>query len=119
MRVTLLRSLFWVGVVAVSVVSVTPRDYLPSGFDVWDKLQHVFIYAMLSGLGGQAYLARKNLVHLFLGLVALGGVLEVIQLFVPNREAEFGDAIANAVGAGIGLLAVGLAGKAFLRVRRD
>ena len=120
MRITLLRWLFWAGVVAVSLVSVTPRDQLPPiGIDLWDKLQHVLAYAVLSGLAGQAYAARKYLAHLFLGLVALGGVLEVIQSFIPNREAEIGDAIANAVGAGIGLLAVILAGKAFARVRRD
>ncbi len=120
MRVTLLRSLFWAGVVAVSVVSVTPRDHLPPiGLDVWDKLQHVLAYAVLSGLGGHVYPARKSLVALFLGLVALGGVLEVIQFFLPNREAEIGDAVANAVGAGIGLLAVGMSCKAFAWVRRD
>jgi VanZ family protein len=120
MRVTLIRSLFWAGVVAVSVVSVTSRDDLPPvDFDVWDKLQHGLVYAVLSGLGGLAYPARKHLAVLFLSLVAWGGVLEVIQLSAPNREAEFGDAVANAVGVGMGLLAVGLAGNAFLRARRD
>ena len=120
MRVTLIRLLFSAGVVAVSVVSVTARDHLPPiGFDVSVKLWHGITYAVLSGLGGLAYPARKHLAALFLGLVAWGGVLEVIQLSVPNREAEFGDAVANAVGAGMGLLAVGLAGKAFLRARRD
>lgn len=121
MRVTLIRLLFWAGVVAVSVVSVTAKDHLPPiGFDVSDKLQHVLTYAVLSGLGGLAYPARKHLAALFLGLVAWGGALEVIQLSVPNREAEFGDAVANAMGVGMGLLALGLAGKAFFkRARRD
>ena len=120
MWVTVLRWSFWAGVVALSIVSVTPREHLPTiSLDVWDKLQHVIAYGMLSGLGAQAYTAKKNLVHLFLGLVALGGVLEVIQQFVPNREAEFGDAIANAVGVGIGLVAIDLVGRAVLMVRRN
>jgi VanZ family protein len=46
-------------------------------------------------------------------LLAYGGLIEVLQLFVPNRDGEWGDWLADAVGIGIGaLLAV-----AWLRVR--
>ena len=104
MRAFFVRSLFWAGVVGLSALSVTPRDYLPPvGVEVWDKLQHVLAYAVLSALGGRAYPAKKHVAALFFGLVALGGALEAIQTFVPGREAGVADAIANAVGTGIGL----------------
>ncbi len=105
MRAFFVRSLFWAGVVGLSALSVTPRDYLPPvvGVEVWDKLQHVLAYAVLSALGGRAYPAKKHVAALFFGLVALGGALEAIQTIVPGREAGVADAIANAVGIGIGL----------------
>ena len=104
MKTSILRLLFWAGVIGLSVVSVTPGEFLPHlGFNIWDKLQHVLAYAGVSVLGGLAYPAKKNIAAIFLGLVALGAALEVIQSFVPNRVPGFGDAIANAVGTGIGL----------------
>lgn len=97
--------MFWVGIVTLIIVSVTPRDLLtPLGINIWDKLQHVLAYTILSGLGVMAYSGKKYLAVIFIGLVILGGVLEIIQSVIPGREASFEDAIANAVGAGIGLL---------------
>ena len=49
------------------------------------------------------YPAKKHVAALFFGLVALGGALEAIQTIVPGREAGVADAVANAVGTGIGL----------------
>jgi len=112
MREKFLRPAFWAGVIGVSIVSVLPRDVLePITFDIWDKLQHVIAYGVLSVLGGMAYPARKNLVAIFFGLVTLGGALELIQTHVPNRQASVGDAVANALGAGLGLILERLAGR--------
>lgn len=102
MRACFVRSLFWAGVAGLSALSVTPQEYLPP-LGVWDKLQHVLAYAVLSALGGRAYPAMKHVAALFCGLVALGGALEAIQTIVPGREAGIADAVANAVGTGIGL----------------
>jgi VanZ family protein len=103
----ILQSLFWSGILVLIVVSVIPRDYLPPpGFDMWDKLQHVLAYTILSVLGGQAYPGKKYLASIFFGLIILGGSLEVIQSIVPNREASFGDEVANTIGVGIGLVIV-------------
>ncbi len=107
MRDTILRSLFWAGVVGVSVASLLPRDALPPiAFVIWDKLEHVVAYAALAALGWLAYPARRNLAAIFLGLVMLGGGLELLQTHVPNREATIGDAIANTLGVGLGLALV-------------
>ncbi len=111
MRAFFVRSLFWAGVVGLSALSVTLQDYLPPVGGVWNKLQHVLAYAVLSALGGRAYPAKKQVAALFFGLVVLGGALEAIQTIVPGREAGVADAIANAVGTGIGLFAERVARK--------
>lgn len=103
-RVIILRSLFWAGIIVLAVVSVVPRDVLPPlGFNMWDKFQHILAYAILSFFGGMAYPGKKCFIVIFLGLVVLGGVLEVIQSFVPNREARIADTVANTIGAVTGL----------------
>jgi VanZ family protein len=38
-----------------------------------------------------------------LSLIALGGMIEVAQSFVPGRFASMGDFVANAVGVALGL----------------
>ena len=102
------RLLFWPGVAGIILVSVTPQVYLPPTFDIWDKLQHFLAYAGLSGVGRPAYAAKKYTWALFLGLIALGGALEIAQAFIPGRLPSFGDAVANALGVGGGLLIIGL-----------
>ncbi len=101
------RLLFWSGVAGIIVLSVTPQVYLPPTVVFWDKLQHFLAYAVLSGVGRQAYAAKKYASALFLGLIALGGALEITQAFIPGRLPSFGDAVANALGVGAGLLTVG------------
>ena len=42
-------------------------------------------------------------------LLGYGGLIEILQMFIPSRSAEWGDVVADAVGIGIGcLLAVAL-----------
>jgi len=39
-----------------------------------------------------------------LALLAYGGAIEVIQLFVPGRSCEWGDLLADAIGISLGVL---------------
>ncbi len=106
MRTMIPKLLLWAGVIGLSVISVTPREFLPPiGIHMWDKLQHVLAYAVLAAMGGLAYPAKKYLAVLFVGLIVLGGALEIAQAYVPNRDPGLGDAVANALGAAIGLFA--------------
>ena len=61
----------------------------------------------LAGSGWFAYPAwRQRCMALLLGY---GGLIEILQMFIPNRSAQWGDMVADAVGIGIGcLLAVAL-----------
>jgi VanZ family protein len=97
------------GVVAVSILSLAPSDALPA-IDVWDKLQHVLAYFALAVTGAVAFPARRALPWLAIGLLILGSVLEAMQAVVPGRVAAVDDAVANAIGVGLGLAIARIAG---------
>ena len=54
-------------------------------------------------LASLAWGLRRSLVLVFAAMVALGGALEIIQSFV-GRDAEWGDFLANDLGALTGLV---------------
>lgn len=72
----------------------------------WDKLQHVAAYALLTvfaglalSLGGTVH-PRRRWVLAALAALAYGALLELLQGWcTQNRSAEFGDLLADAVGA--------------------
>jgi VanZ family protein len=73
-----------------------------------DKLQHLTAFAGLSlllcGLGTAWGGAMPRLAFIVLGLIALYGVVdELTQAFVPHRQPDVRDWLANMVGAGLGI----------------
>jgi VanZ family protein len=103
---------FAAGIVVVSVLSLTPGDALPA-INVWDKLQHVLAYLTLAVTGGVAFPGRRRLPRLAIGLLILGCALEALQGFVPGRDVSFDDAVANAIGVGLGLAIAHLVGRRY------
>lgn len=70
-----------------------------------DKVGHFLAYACLGVLWSFAF--RQNAwrggLRLWLGLFALGALLEVLQWqFYPERYFEFADMLANGIGAAAG-----------------
>ena len=104
---------FAAGVAAVSVLSLTPGEALPA-IQVWDKLQHVLTYLILAVIGAVAFPGRRSLPWLAIGLLILGCVLEAVQALVPGRVAGVDDAVANAIGVGLGLVIARVAGSRYL-----
>jgi VanZ family protein len=92
----------------VSYLALTPVP--PPSIDFgWDKLNHVLAF---SALGFSASLScpvsrRVRLLLLFM-LFGYGGLIEVLQQFVPGRACEWADLFADSVGIVLGaLLAAG------------
>ena len=72
-KITILKYLFWTGVVTLTVISVIPKDLNQvMGIDIWDKLEHFLAYFILSFVGRLAYPDKKNMPVIFFGLIALG-----------------------------------------------
>jgi VanZ family protein len=87
----------------------------PKGADLgWDKLNHASAFAALTFAGCLGFPGdRRVLWAVLLGMLALGGLIEIAQYFVPGRSCEWLDLGADAVGivcgAGCALLAQALA----------
>ena len=95
-----LPALFVLTLLAVSYLALTPTP--PKAADLgWDKLNHFSAFGTLTVLGGLAWPGR--LARLSLGLLAYGGLIEVLQTQVPGRSAEWADLLADGVGILLGL----------------
>jgi VanZ family protein len=95
-----------VAVVSYLAMTPTPPEDLTTG---WDRLNHVSAFAALALSAWFGYRDRRStLLWLLLALLAFGGLIEVVQYFVPGRSCEWGDLFADSVGiAGGSLLALG------------
>ena len=96
------KVMFWPALIVVAWGELTPHPPRLAGPFQWDKLDHFIAYFGLSLLATLAWGLRRSLVWVFLAMVALGGSLEIIQSFV-GRDAEWGDFLANDLGAMLGL----------------
>jgi VanZ family protein len=91
-RLLLLALLLFVGVMALS--PVPPVDV---GFS-WDKLNHSAAFAALTVTGLRAFPQRSAAWPLFIGLFLFGGAIELLQLMVPGRSAEWFDLAGDTLG---------------------
>jgi VanZ family protein len=99
---------------AMLLVTSVPGDMVPAlpdfGFRI-DRVVHFGMYAVQGVLVARALGRRHVGVLIAAGLVlsAIGALDEVHQMFLPGRDAEVGDWMADTLGAGAGLAAATLA----------
>ena len=92
----------------------TPGDKLPQPleFDFADKLEHFFVFAVLSFLWGRTGTLDKEKriipgrlkTNVLAFSVVFPIVAEFVQKMVPNRAFDLGDILANLIGSAIGLI---------------
>jgi VanZ family protein len=102
--------LFWPALLVVIWGELTPH---PPALQAPDKVLHFLAYFGLAGLASTALRHRRSIVAAALALIALGGLLEILQMFT-GRDAEWLDEAANAIG----VLAGACAGLLLLRLVR-
>lgn len=84
------------GVVCFLAFSPRPPDPLSTG---WDKLNHGAAFTALTMTALLAFpRPYRALWVVLLGLLVFGGLIEVVQGFVPNRSSEWADLLADALG---------------------
>ena len=94
--------LFWPAVILVTWGELTPSPpHLET--HVWDKLLHFTAYFGLAGMAAWSLKSRRALVLAVLGLIAFGGLLEIVQ-GMTGRDADVLDEVANSLGAVLGAL---------------
>ena len=85
----------------LAVVPMPPRA-LTTG---WDKLNHASAFGALALTARLAFpLGRIAAWRIVIALIAYGGLIEIVQLFVPGRDSDWADLLADSIGVGIGLL---------------
>ncbi len=95
--------IFWLSVLVVAVLASLPGESirLPEILIFWDKAQHFLAFFMLALLGSLAFSSRH--VTLLVGLLLFGACIEVWQLFIPWRDADIFDFLADGVGVFLAL----------------
>jgi VanZ family protein len=97
------RPVFWLLLLAVITLSLLPSPYLPpQAFSLWDKAQHALGFAVLAFCGGLAYSARLG--RLGIGLLLLGGAIELAQHASGWRQGDWADLLADVIGLAAGLI---------------
>lgn len=97
---TLAFYLFWP---AVALVVWGELSTGPSEIEavIWDKALHFTAYFGLAGMTCLALKADRRVIAATLGLVLLGGVLEIAQ-GLTGRDPSWLDQLANSIGAVLG-----------------
>lgn len=96
------RALFWILCLAVLVGALAPQSDVPQLFALADKVVHTLAFAALALVGLRAYPGRLLIICLL--LIALGGLIEVVQGCRSTRSQEWEDFFADILGVGLGTL---------------
>jgi VanZ family protein len=95
----------------LSSQSILPK---PKGILGFDKFQHIAAYFVAAGTLGLwfspdqwKFHIRKALLVVFLCTAAYGVIDEIHQYFVPGRDCNFWDWLADAIGAAAGTVGIG------------
>lgn len=93
-------------IAAVVVGSLLPARALPTApFDGFDKVEHVFGYALLSAYAVMLFARLRTQLRVAVGLVVLGIGLEFAQAgWTSSRSGDPVDVLANLVGVLAGSL---------------
>lgn len=89
--------------IVILIGCLTPHDQIPEVLtDISDKLEHMAIFALFTLLWAEAGM-RVNLT-LLIGIL-FGALIEVLQYVLPiNRSADWGDLLADTIGAIVGVV---------------
>lgn len=95
----LLRFVAWLLAAAVTFVTLGPRDVRPHPV-FGQHADHALAFLLVGIVFGLAYPQRRWTASVV--AVALIGLLEIMQLWVPGRHARFGDFMVDALSLCVG-----------------
>ncbi len=97
----LARILGWLAVVTIIVLSLLPGNDRPhTGAPGY--VEHIAAYSITASLLTFGYTGRLVWAIVVVGLSALSGLMEILQMFVPGRHSGFDDFAVSSFGAVIG-----------------
>ena len=96
------KVIFWMLCLTIVLAAVMPQSNSPQLFLLADKVVHTVAFLVLTLVGLRAY-PRKVLVMVVV-LIALGGLIEILQGYTSTRSQEWEDFLADILGVGLGTL---------------
>jgi VanZ family protein len=93
-------TVFTVYAAIVAVTSLRPGT--GAGIEHLDKLVHLLVYYIFAVLGYRALAGKPYYLHLCLGIIAYGGLIELGQSHIPGRDMSGYDFLANTLGVLLG-----------------
>ena len=99
------RLIAWLLIAAAIFLTIGPQRFRPhTGIE--HELEHFLAFAVVGLAFGLGYPGRGLI--LALSGIAIAGMLETAQLWVPHRHAYFNDFLVNGSGACVGIAAATL-----------
>lgn len=100
------RLLLLLFAVVISYLALMPTSTASIEIDSgWDKLNHVVGFAAMGFAGCMGWPASRGArLWVLLALLAFGGLIELLQLAIPEADAEWSDLLADAIGIALGAL---------------
>ena len=104
-RRVLWRALLALMLAVITWLALSPAP--PKTVDLgWDKANHALAFASLAFVAVWAvWPSPRQWAWLVLALLAYGVGIEIAQSFLPPREADWHDVMADSIGIALGLLA--------------
>ena len=102
----------WAGITYLSLIKALPFRVMED-VPLADKWEHMVAYLVFAlCLAGDSYRARIDARVIYMVALLLpicyGGLIELIQPYIPPRSGEWLDWAADCIGAGIGVALFGL-----------
>lgn len=101
--VRLARIAGWAGIAAITILSLVPGSERPhTGFP--GQAEHFAAYACTGFVISLAYIGLRTRLIFWFCLATASGVFEILQIWIPGRNARIQDALASTLGLTTGLL---------------
>ncbi len=92
------KRIFFFTAGVIFILAVVPSDGIELSFEYEDKIKHIFAFFTLSFLLNRASSTIEHRVRNMVALLLFGAVIELVQSFLPYREASMGDIYADLTG---------------------
>ena len=94
--------MFWIPLVFATYMACTPRVHLDMAGN-HDKYTHLLAFGYLTGAFSIVYSRQTTWLRTAGIMIAYGGVIEIVQAFLPYRSCSWLDIVADGIGISLAL----------------
>ena len=92
------KLLFFATAIAVFILATVSNDHIHINHDYADKIKHITAFFTLSLLLNRSSSTIEHRLRNMLALLFFGFLIEVAQYFIPSRDSDWMDILADFVG---------------------